>query len=121
MWGTVQTYAGKETHSEVFKNHHIFDFHEAMDDIVPINDFLGRPARFFNDTGPFVKDFLVDLTLFGERPQQIAIKAINELIGDRIFAVNEMHYIILNYNIKSESGKHIEPKSNGGYLSPSDL
>lgn len=82
MWGTIQTYAGKETHSEVFKNHQIFDFHEAMDDIVPINDFLGRPARFFSHTGPFVKEFLVDLTLFGERSQKNAIKAIDDLIGE---------------------------------------
>ena len=69
-------------YSEIFKNHHIFDFHEAMDDIVPINNFLGRPPGFVNNTGNFVKEFLTDLTLFGQRSQENAIKAINELLGE---------------------------------------
>ena len=69
-------------HSEVFKNHHIFDFHEAMDDMAPVNDFLGRPG-FINNTGNFVKEFMVDIiTLFGKKSQESAIKAINDLLGE---------------------------------------
>ncbi|RIA80684.1 cytochrome P450 [Glomus cerebriforme] len=82
MWGTVQTYVGKTTYSEVYKNHHTFDFNKAMEDIMPMHHFLNRPEGFLNDIDKYAREFMSDLDKFAERVQKNLNKSYNEFIGD---------------------------------------
>ncbi|CAI2188872.1 11784_t:CDS:2, partial [Funneliformis geosporum] len=80
IWGTIQTYVGNENYSEIFKNHHNFDFHEALNDTFPIANILNRPDDYFKDFKKFTKEFLHDLDKYSESVYHKIIKSIDEIL-----------------------------------------
>ncbi|RIA90075.1 cytochrome P450 [Glomus cerebriforme] len=82
IWGSVQTYVGKELYHELFKNYNEFDFHSAVADTFPMSNFLNRPENFFRPIGRFVKDLLHDLEKYTARVQYEMIKSFDEFIDN---------------------------------------
>ncbi|RIA86175.1 cytochrome P450 [Glomus cerebriforme] len=82
IWGSVQTYVGKELYHELFKNYNEFDFHSAIADTFPMVNFLNRPENYFRPIGRFVKDFLRDLEKYTARVQYEMIKSFDEFINN---------------------------------------
>ena len=83
IWGSIQTYVGKEYYHELFKNYNEFDFHSAIADTFPMVNFLNRPENYFRPIGRFVKEFLRDLDKYTARVQYEMTKSFDEFINDK--------------------------------------